>query len=451
MKSTMACFWREAHRRLVLPLASLVMALIGFAAMTAGEFDRSHLWPRVVTGLGLGLVYLGVSFSLTSLVVKNTALRRTALRASGHRLLACGLGHDTAPPCMAHPIIGRRPGKGLKAPCGSPSSSRDTLRRRFFMSVMLVLVIMVAVTFLIDIVNLGGRAASREHADFALVLEMALLRIPLFMVKILPFAMLFGTMLTYVWLTRTHELVVIRASGVSVWQFLLPALVITFILGIATITIFNPLASAMVSRFEQLENRYVRSQANILAVSPGNMWIREGNNTRQAVIHANRVSANGTVLEDVTILVFEENDRFVERYDARRAALREGHWKLEDVLVSRPDKTAESARTLEIPTELTPGRIQTAFASPETISFWDLPEFIEVMELAGFSALRHRIHWHAVLSIPLFSGIHGALCGDLLAAPDPPRKIWPLRCCRAGIRLSRLCRIRHLHGLRHVR
>ena len=276
------------------------------------------------------------------------------------------------------------------------------IARRFFMSVMLVLVVMVAVTFLIDIVNLGGRAASREHADFAMVLEMALLRIPLFMVKILPFAMLFGTMLTYVWLTRTHELVVIRASGVSVWQFLLPALVITFILGIATIAIFNPLASAMVSRFEQLENRYVRSQANILAVSPGNMWIREGDNTRQSVIHANRVSANGTVLEDVTILVFEENDRFVKRYDARRAALREGYWKMEDVLVSRPDKTAESARTLEIPTELTPGRIQTAFASPETISFWDLPKFIEIMELAGFSALRHRIHWHAVLSIPLF-------------------------------------------------
>ena len=67
-------FLAEAHRRLVLPLASLVMALIGFAAMTAGEFDRSHLWPRVVTGLGLGLIYLGVSFSLTSLVVKNTAL-----------------------------------------------------------------------------------------------------------------------------------------------------------------------------------------------------------------------------------------------------------------------------------------------------------------------------------------------------------------------------------------
>ena len=278
------------------------------------------------------------------------------------------------------------------------------IARRFFMSVMLVLGVIVAVTFLIDIVNLGGRASTREHADFALVLEMALLRIPYFMLKILPFAMLFGTMLTYVWLTRTHELAVMRASGVSVWQFLLPALVITAALGIATITIFNPVASAMVSRFEQLENRYVRSQANVLAVSPGNMWIREGDSERQSVIHANRVSANGSGLEDVIILVFEENDRFVERFDARRATLKDGYWDLEDALVSRPDMTVESAASLAIPTELTIERIQTAFASPETISFWDLPGFIDVMETAGFSTLRHRIHWHAILSIPLFLG-----------------------------------------------
>ncbi len=276
------------------------------------------------------------------------------------------------------------------------------IARRYFMSVMLVLVIMVAVTFLVDIVNLGGRAASRDSADLALVLEMALLRIPYFMVKILPFAVLFGTMLTYLWLTRTHELVVMRASGVSVWQFLLPALAITVVLGVATITIFNPLASALISRFEQLENRNVRSQANVLAVAPGNMWIREGDDTRQSVIHAHEVSASGTELEDVIILVFGESDRFIERYDAKRATLGDHRWDMEEVLISRPDQSTTSVSTLEVPTELSLDRLQAAFASPETISFWDLPGFITVMENAGFSALQHRIHWHAVLAIPLF-------------------------------------------------
>ena len=297
------------------------------------------------------------------------------------------------------------------------------IARRFTMSVLLVAVVMLAVTFLVDIVNLGDRAASRDNADLALVLEMAALRIPYFMVKILPFAVLFGTMLTYIWLTRTHELAVMRAAGVSVWQFLLPALAATAIVGIATITIVNPVASALIARFEQLENRNVRSQANVLAVAPGNMWIREGEDTRQSVIHAHEVSASGTELEDVIILVFGDDDRFIERYDAKRAVLGDRHWDLEDVLISRPDESTLSVAALELPTELTLDRLQAAFASPDRISFWDLPGFIKTMENAGFSALKHRVQWHTVLALPLLLASMVLVAGTFSLRPTRQGKV----------------------------
>ena len=35
------------------------------------------------------------------------------------------------------------------------------------------------------------------------------------------------------------------------------------------------------------------------------------------------------------------------------------------------------------------------------MSFWVLPRFIETLENAGFSALKHRIHWHSLLAGPL--------------------------------------------------
>ena len=47
------------------------------------------------------------------------------------------------------------------------------------------------------------------------------------------------------------------------------------------------------------------------------------------------------------------------------------------------------------------GQIQDSFASPDTMSFWALPGFIKTLEDAGFSALRHRLHWHSLLSGPL--------------------------------------------------
>ncbi len=46
-------------------------------------------------------------------------------------------------------------------------------------------------------------------------------------------------------------------------------------------------------------------------------------------------------------------------------------------------------------------QIQDSFASPETMSFWQLPQFIDMLEKAGFSGLRHRLHWHTVLASPI--------------------------------------------------
>ncbi len=275
------------------------------------------------------------------------------------------------------------------------------IARRFLSSVVLVFGILIAVAFLIDVLNLGDRASSRDGIGFGIVLQMTLLRLPFMAQKILPFAMLFGTMLTYIWLTRTHELVVARAAGVSAWQFLLPSLAIALALGIFLIAVFNPMASAMMSRFEQLESQFLRGQSSLLAVSPGGLWLREDDGAHQFVIHANRVSSSGADLADVIIFAYEDNDRFVERIDAERALLRNGHWELQGVLVTRPDATVDRHEILEVPTELTVHRIQNSFASPETMSFWKLPEFIATMEAAGFSVLRHRIHWHAILSVPL--------------------------------------------------
>ena len=274
------------------------------------------------------------------------------------------------------------------------------IARRFLTSIGLVFLVIVSVAFLIDIINLGDRAASRDGADFTVVLGMALLRLPFIAQKVLPFAVLFGTMLTYIWLTRTNELIVTRAAGVSAWQFLLPSLLLAALLGVFIITVFSPLSSAMIARFERMEAEYLRGQESLLSVSPGGLWLREGNAQRQYVIHASQVTESGADLHDVIIFAFEGEDRFVERIDATDAVLKEGYWDLDNVLITRPDTSAERLAQLKLPTELTLHRIQDSFASPETMSFWDLPAFIQTMEEAGFSALRHRIHWHSILAVP---------------------------------------------------
>ncbi|MFQ5985242.1 MAG: LPS export ABC transporter permease LptG [Alphaproteobacteria bacterium] len=292
-----------------------------------------------------------------------------------------------------------------------PSLTLSTyIGRQFLLGVAMVFLFFIAVIFLIDVVELSRRGATREAVTLAIVLEMALLKLPYMAQKIVPFAALFGGMFTFLKLTRTHELIVARAAGVSAWQFLLPALALALAIGIFIIAVFNPLVSVTVSRYEQTEAKYFKGRSSLLAVSSSGLWLREGDQNRRSVIHALRVAPDEMELDRVIIFLYDGADRFVRRIDAKTAKLEDGYWYLTDAILTTPDKPAETRPHYRLKTDLTMDRIQDSFAPPETMSFWVLPKFIGTLEAAGFSARKHRLYWHAVLAGPLL------LCAMVLIA-----------------------------------
>lgn len=286
------------------------------------------------------------------------------------------------------------------------------ISRQFVIGVSLVFLIFVATIFIFDAVEMmrRGSGPNRELATLGILLQMAMLRVPFMAQKILPFAALVAGLWTFARMTRTQELVVARAAGVSVWQFLLPTLLLALVLGVFVMTVFNPMSAAMVSRYEHMDAKYLRGKSSLLALSNSGIWLRQGDGKNQSVIHARRLSQEDLTLFDVIIFRYEENDLFVGRIDADEAHLKAGHWELIDAVLTGPDQPAQFKDRYEMPTELTFSHIEDSFAPPETLSFWALPAFIEVLESSGFSAVRHRLYWHSLLSGPLL------LCAMVLIA-----------------------------------
>ena len=71
---------------------------------------------------------------------------------------------------------------------------------------------MVSITFLLDYIELIRRSGTRTHASWGVLLEMAALKLPHTAQDVMPFAILFGTMLAFWRLTRSNELVVARGG-----------------------------------------------------------------------------------------------------------------------------------------------------------------------------------------------------------------------------------------------
>jgi lipopolysaccharide export system permease protein len=296
------------------------------------------------------------------------------------------------------------------------------IARHFFLWFCGVFGALTVVTFLADYIELIRRSGAKLEATLGLLLEMAALQSPQTAQEVLPFAVLFGTMFAFWRLTRNNELVIVRAAGVSVWQFLTPAMLVALMIGIVAVTIFNPIAAAAAAAFERLDARILGGSSDEMLLSNAGFWLRQSDRTGdQIIIHGGKIASPDLVLDNVAIFFFDNRSAFTSRIDARTARLQNGDWLVEDGVRWRPDKPSEAFARWRLPTELTPHKIEQSFASPETMSFWDLPGFIELLEGSGFPAQRHRLHYDVLLARPFL------LCSMVLIAA-----IFSLRMQRRG-------------------
>jgi lipopolysaccharide export system permease protein len=281
------------------------------------------------------------------------------------------------------------------------------IARQFSGAVVGMLLALSGLVALFDFIELLRRSILRPDATFGLVGEIAALRLPYIAMQVLPFAVLLGGMLCFWRLTRSSELVVARASGVSAWGFLAAPTFCALLLGVLATTAVSPLSSVMFGRAEAMDNLYLKSGGGPLALTGGQLWLRQSDHALSpqgvAIIHAHGVELHGKrmIASQVSVFRLDGRDRLLTRIEATQATLSGGAWQLQNARAIRPEQMPEPPATIDLPTDLTVARVQESFASPDTLSFWTLPDFIALLDRSGFSSIRHRLHFQSLLAQPL--------------------------------------------------
>lgn len=267
----------------------------------------------------------------------------------------------------------------------------------WWLSAFLILVALIALFDTIE--NLRRTASWADTSALDAVVMMAF-KLPHLAQEAIPFTILFGGMMAFWRLNRHQEFIVARSAGISAWEFLLPTLFLCIAIGVVKATVYSPFASAMMLRFEQFENRHAEGKSSLAAFSGDGLWLRQNLPQGHYVLHAAAIDPTNMRLEQVIVFRLEKNNKFVSRADAPTASLDDKNWVLRNVRVTAPDTPLQRRQTMRVPTDLTKENIQDSFAKPETMSFWALPGFINVLENAGFSGIRHRIYWYSLIADP---------------------------------------------------
>ena len=149
----------------------------------------------------------------------------------------------------------------------------------------------------------------------------SLLRVPVFAELALPFAILIGTIGAFSSFSRTSELTIIRASGLSAWQFIQPGLWVGIGFGIFAVTVFNPVASMMKAKSERIQTKLFNTEKSFGTTRLTGSWLRQESVDGPTILHAKSSSDRGLTLGGVTLLQFDLNNRFYEQIKQTRPNL----------------------------------------------------------------------------------------------------------------------------------
>ncbi|MGZ8369572.1 MAG: LptF/LptG family permease, partial [Caulobacteraceae bacterium] len=259
-----------------------------------------------------------------------------------------------------------------------------------------------SIILLINFVEISRNFGGRQDVTFLTILSLTALKSPSIILTLLPFVFLFGTLAAFITLNRRSELIAMRAAGVSAWRFILPAAGAAFAIGVVSVTMLNPLASAMEGRFERLRADVSPDSPD----APRHIWLRQGDGRTQVIIGAaGKDASNGVLLKNVSLFIYtldaEGEPEFSRRIEAGSARLMMGSWRLADAREATPGKASTRYQTLSIPSTLDARRALERYASPKSIPFWSLPRAVNRIEEAGFSSTLYRLRLQQLLATPL--------------------------------------------------
>ena len=277
------------------------------------------------------------------------------------------------------------------------------IAKRIIKGLLLAFLIVTAIIMLVDFVEGTRNIGADEDISSVTVFMLTVLKAPKLIEQTIPFVVLFGVMGTLYSLNRRSELIVLRASGLSAWRFLTPAIMVTATLGLIWSSSFNPLASAAMGAHDNMVERVTGSASG---AKNENIWLREGSDVAQTVIYAEQANVLERTLTKATFYIFEINADgtavFERRLDAETAELvTQGYWQLSNVIENAEGEALQQQVAVSLPTNITVEDIRDTTGNAALPPFWEIPDTIKKTERASFSTTSLRMQLNKLLALPV--------------------------------------------------
>ena len=273
---------------------------------------------------------------------------------------------------------------------------------------LIALFSLMALVFFVDLIELFRRASNKvgithlQQANFFDILGMASLKITGNIEKVLPFAVLIGSISCFNQWKKNNYYITTRSSGLSLWKIITPSLLCFFFLGIFSITLLNPFSTLMNKKYENLETIFFKhKKVNNFSFDNKGFWMKQTFNGKTIIINAFRVNPEQKTLNDVNIFILNKNASFEKRISAKNAKFDKKKLSLTNAIITDNESLIKSFGKYNLNLDLSSKNINVSILEPESIYIINLPNYILNMKKFGLNISKHLLHLFKLICHPL--------------------------------------------------
>ena len=275
--------------------------------------------------------------------------------------------------------------------------------------------------FLIELWQTFNKSFSKVKPDGIELVMLAALRTPDHAQNLMPLIVLIGSVMFFVHLTKTNQLLMARQSGTPTLKLLTAPALTMLLIGLINMGLLNPIAAKGVRSYQNFIHEGLDEQEGLLSVAETGIWLRKKTGTLLMIIHADSINTQAATIQNVSVFEFHDNN-LLRRIEAGEAEIHQGHWTMRDVSVFPTNGQEQKAPDFYLRIDFGPEKSQNSFTSIAALSIWQLNSFIQAVENAGFTPSQHLSQLHHILSTPWVIMAMFFLAGAICARTSTRRR-----------------------------
>ena len=268
----------------------------------------------------------------------------------------------------------------------------------FIKSFLNVFFVMMSLVFILNILK-EIEFFSNKDVNSLYPIYLSIMSSPSIIFEMFPFIFLIGTQFFFIKLFNNDEINIFKYSGLKNIQIIKILSLVSFFIGILTITLFYSFSSNLQHYYLQIKNQFSEDKLYLAVINKNGLWIKDVVDNKTNIINSSKV--NNNFLTNTFISTFDKDFNLVESITSDKIDISKNEWLIYDATIFK-NNISQKIDLVKFKSNFDQKRIESLFSNLSSLSLLKLIDLKKNYESLNYSTVDVDMQIYKIAIYPLF-------------------------------------------------